>query len=190
MPKALLIIDYTNDFVADDGALTSGVPAQVIGPRLIELADAFLKNGDYVILPTDLHDPTDAFHPENKLFPPHNIEGSYGRQYFEPLQSWVDANNDNPNVYIFAKNRYSSFANTNLDSYLRSRKINELHLTGVCTDICVLHTGVDAYNHDYALTLHSDAVATFSPTGHTWAINHFKTVLGAVVTPDISLELD
>ena len=28
MTKALLIIDYTNDFIADDGALTCGKPGQ------------------------------------------------------------------------------------------------------------------------------------------------------------------
>ncbi len=42
MTKALLIIDYTNDFIADNGSLTCGKPAQDLEDYLIELADKFL----------------------------------------------------------------------------------------------------------------------------------------------------
>ena len=38
MAKALLIIDYTYDSVADDGALTCGKPAQKLENSLVELA--------------------------------------------------------------------------------------------------------------------------------------------------------
>lgn len=55
MTKALLIIDYTNDFIADNGSLTCGKPAQDLEDYLIELADKFYENGDYVIFPTDGH---------------------------------------------------------------------------------------------------------------------------------------
>lgn len=33
--EALLIIDYTNDFVADKGALTAGEPAQKLAEPLL-----------------------------------------------------------------------------------------------------------------------------------------------------------
>jgi hypothetical protein len=49
MAKALLIIDYTYDSVADDGALTCGKPAQKLENSLVELADKFYRAGDYVI---------------------------------------------------------------------------------------------------------------------------------------------
>ena len=55
MTKALLIIDYTNDFVADNGALTCGKPAQELEDYLVQLANRFYQNGDYVIFPTDAH---------------------------------------------------------------------------------------------------------------------------------------
>ena len=44
------------------------------------------------------------------------------------------------------KTRFSAFAGTDLELLLRARGITELHLVGVCTDICILHTSVDAYN--------------------------------------------
>ena len=43
MSSALLIIDYTNDFVADKGALTAGEPAQKLAEPLVNLADSFLS---------------------------------------------------------------------------------------------------------------------------------------------------
>lgn len=178
MTKALLIIDYTNDFVATEGALTVGEPAQALAPKITQLATDFLINGDYVILPTDLHNANNPFEPEAKLFPPHNLKNTWGRQYFGDLEAWVQNNRANEHVYVFPKNHYNSFANTNLDNFLRERKINELHLVGVCTDICVLHTAVAAYDLNYDVTIHADGVATFNPIGQEWALQHFKNSLG------------
>ncbi|KRL36878.1 cysteine hydrolase family protein [Liquorilactobacillus uvarum] len=180
MPKkALLIIDYTNDFVHDKGALTCGKPGQKIEDTILSLADSFLANNDYVILPTDCHEANDPFHPETRLFPPHNIAQTWGHAFYGKLSDWYKKNHSLKNVYFFDKNRYSSFANTNLENYLRSRKITDIHLTGVCTDICVLHTAVDAYNKNFNLYIHQDATASFDPIGHQWALKHFKNCLGA-----------
>lgn len=41
--KAILIIDYTNDFVATNGALTCGEPAQKIEKRIVHLTNHFLQ---------------------------------------------------------------------------------------------------------------------------------------------------
>ncbi len=82
---ALLIIDYTNDFVAPDGALTAGKPAQDIASTIVTLADQFLAKKQFIILPTDLHVANDPFHPESKLFPPHNLADSRGRAFYGPL---------------------------------------------------------------------------------------------------------
>lgn len=70
---------------------------------------------------------------------------------------------------------------TDLDIRLRERGITELCLTGVCTDICVLHTAVDAYNLGYQLMIPERAVASFDEQGHEWALRHFKQTLGATI---------
>ena len=41
MTKALLIIDYTNDFVSDKGALTCGKTAQELEEYIFKTADKF-----------------------------------------------------------------------------------------------------------------------------------------------------
>ncbi len=179
--EALLIIDYTNDFVSDKGSLTCGKPAQELENEIVNLADSFLKQNKWVIIPTDLHFPGNKYHPETKLFPPHNVRGSWGRELYGPLKDWYADHQAADNVWAFDKTRYSSFAGTDLDLRLRERHVDTLHLVGVCTDICVLHTAVDAYNLGYQLVIHQDAVASFDAAGHEWALRHFKNSLGAAI---------
>ncbi|MDR0268119.1 isochorismatase family cysteine hydrolase [Paenibacillus sp.] len=179
--RALINIDYTNDFVATDGALTCGEPGQVIENRIVELTKTFIANQDFVVFAIDLHQEGNTFHPETKLFPPHNIAGTAGRKLFGALENVYQDNKTNENVYWMDKTRYSAFAGTDLELQLRARGITELHLVGVCTDICVLHTAVDAYNKGFDLVIHHDAVASFDPEGHVWALRHFKGSLGAEI---------
>src|SRR5690625_3275424 len=84
-------------------------------------------------------------------------------------------------VYYFDKTRYSAFVGTDLELKLRERNIEEVHLVGVCTDICILHTAVDAYNKGFKIVVHKDAVASFNDKGHEWALTHFTSTLGAKV---------
>ncbi|MER2064657.1 MAG: isochorismatase family cysteine hydrolase, partial [Alkalibacterium sp.] len=70
---------------------------------------------------------------------------------------------------------------TDLETKLRERAITEVHLVGVCTDICVLHTAVDAYNKGFNIVVHKDGVASFNEMGHEWALGHFQETLGAKV---------
>ena len=181
MKKALINIDYTNDFVAADGALTCGEPGQSIEKAIVGITEQFIANNDYVVFAVDLHKKDDPYHPETKLFPPHNIEGTEGRELYGQLQSVYAENKNNPAIHWMDKTRYSAFAGTDLELKLRERGINELHVVGVCTDICVLHTVVDAYNKGFSIVVHKDAVASFNQTGHEWALEHFTNTLGAKV---------
>lgn len=175
--KALIVIDYTNDFV--DGKLPVGQPGIEIEQRIVDLTERFVEQGDWVVMAVDLHDEQDVFHPEASLFPPHNIRGTAGRELYGRLKQVYEQNQQQ--IYWMDKTRYSAFAGTVLEMQLRARGITELHLIGVCTDICVLHTAVDAYNRGFTMTVHEDAVASFNPAGHEWALQHFKGTLGANV---------
>ncbi|MHA5099960.1 cysteine hydrolase family protein [Oenococcus oeni] len=179
--EALLIINYTNDFVSDKGALTCGRAGQFLADPIVTLADKIHKSNGWVILPTDLHKKDDPYHPETKLFPAHNLKNSWGRQLYGKVASWYQENKDDQKVYMYDKTRYSAFAGTDLDIRLRERNIDTLHLAGVCTDICVLHTAVDAYDLNYRIVIHEQTVATLTQSGQNWALNHFENVLGAKV---------
>lgn len=179
MKRALLIVDYTVDFVADDGKLTCGKPGQAIEGAICAVTQQFIDRGDFVVFPVDLHDENDHHHPEHKLFPPHNIRGTAGRELYGNLKQIYS---DHPEKIVWMdKTRYSAFAGTRLEIMLRERQIEELHIAGVCTDICVLHTAVDAYNKGFNIVIHKEAVASFDPEGHNWALRHFANTLGAQV---------
>ena len=105
MAKALLIIGYTNDFVADKGSLTVGKSAQTLAPEIMRLADQFLSQHDYVIFPTDGHRLNDPFNPETKLYPAHNIIGTTGQKLYGQVGSWFDQHHDDSHVYKLNKNR-------------------------------------------------------------------------------------
>ncbi|MEI5908272.1 isochorismatase family cysteine hydrolase [Bacillus spongiae] len=179
--KAMIQIDYTWDFVADNGALSCQEPAQKIESTIYSLTKEFIENGDYVVLAVDVHEEGDTCHPETELFPPHNLRGTKGRDLYGSVKELVNENKNHPNVYFMDKTRYSAFAGTDLEMKLRERGITELHLVGVCTDICVLHTAIDAYNKGFSIVVHQNAVASFNEKGHEWSLDHFRTVLGARV---------
>ncbi|MFS0818113.1 isochorismatase family cysteine hydrolase [Lysinibacillus sp. 1P01SD] len=179
--RALINIDYTVDFVATDGALTCGEPGQLLEHTNVELTKEFIKNGDFTVFAIDVHEQGDVYHPETKLFPPHNIRNTEGRNLYGALKQLYEANKEQDCVYYMDKTRYSAFAGTDLELKLRERGITELHLIGVCTDICVLHTAVDAYNKGFDIVIHKNAVASFNQAGHEWALGHFEHTLGATI---------
>jgi len=178
---ALLNVDYTFDFVADKGALTCGKPGQEIEDAIVNLTEGAIQNNVYTVLAIDKHTRDDQLHPETALFPPHNIEGTSGRDLFGKLEALYQENRHNNNVYYMDKTRYSAFAGTDLEIKLRERGIEAVVLVGVCTDICILHTSVDAYNKGFQIIVPSEGVASFNQAGHEWALGHFKNTLNAIL---------
>jgi nicotinamidase-related amidase len=181
MKRALINIDYTFDFVADKGALTCGKPGQQIEEEITKITNEFIEKKDFVVFAIDAHRSNDVFHPESRLFPPHNIIGSEGRQLFGSLNTMYQTHKHSEHVYWMDKTRYSSFAGTDLEIKLRERCITEVHLVGVCTDICILHTAIDAYNKGFHIIVHQNAVASFNRSGHEWALQHFSSSIGAEI---------
>lgn len=179
--KALLNIDYTNDFVKEDGKLTAGKPAQDLEDYLVKVTKDFHDAGDYVVFAIDDHKENDPYHPESKLFPAHNLHGTDGQKLYGKVEDYYQEIKNDDNIHYMLKTRYSAFAGTDLFIKLRERNIKEIHLVGVCTDICILHTAVDAYNLGFDIVVHEKGVASFNQTGHDFALEHFKNSLNAKI---------
>ncbi|MFW3612923.1 cysteine hydrolase family protein [Staphylococcus caprae] len=179
--NALIIVDYSVDFIADNGKLTCGKPGQEIENFIVDRIHSYIDHQDEVIFTMDLHYENDQYHPETQLFPPHNIYGTEGRNLYGKVGSLYQTIKDNTHVHYLDKTRYDSFYGTSLDSLLRERNIKNVEIVGVCTDICVLHTAISAYNLGYHIMIPSKGVASFNQEGHTWALSHFKNSLGAKV---------
>lgn len=179
MTKALICIDYTVDFVADEGKLTAGKPAQAIETALVGAVESAYEAGDYVFFAIDGHDEYDAFHPESKLFPPHNIKGTSGRDLYGNLAGLYETISGSDRVFWMDKRHYSAFSGTDLDVRLRERGVKTVVLTGVLTDICVLHTAISAYNLGYQIEVVEAAVASLDASRSQFALDHLQGVLGA-----------
>lgn len=183
MKQALLIIDYSNDFVDNHGALTCGEAGQALDAALLAQLEQSLAAGDFVFVCNDEHNLNDEFNPESHLFPPHNLLGSWGVELYGQtgLRLRELLATRHPLVNYLPKQRYSAFFGTPLFSMLRARRIEKLVITGVCTDICVLHTAIDAIYNGFAVKVPADCCATIIEGGQQWALNHLRSCLGVEV---------
>ena len=109
---------------------------------------------------------------------------------YGPLADFYREHKADPRVFWMDKRHYSAFSGTDLDIRLRERHVDTVILTGVLTDICVLHTAVDAYNLGYQIEVVEPAVASLTPENHQFALNHFKHVLGASLVDGALAVLD
>lgn len=173
--KLLLVIDYQVDFVADDGKLTAGHPAQVIEPALMARIDAYLEAGADVICTLDTHTPSDwqTGHPESAAFNLHCAENTAGWELYGRLAE--------RKLETLKKGSYMLEA-TDLDWL--TRQYQEIELAGVVTDICVLQNAIGLYNHaanhglNVKFSICPDCVASFNEANHQWAINYMLGTLG------------
>lgn len=168
--EALLIVDMSNDFVADNGPLTVGKPAQKIVPYIKDLAAEFLKEGDLVVVSMDAHQPND---PHFDLWPPHNIVDTEGQQLYGDLYDWYQDNKENKNLIYKPKTNYNAFFKTDLAETFRKSGVEKVHTVGVTTDICDFLTVAGADAEGFKTAIHKQGVATFTDLGETM-LNHMK----------------
>ena len=168
--EALLIVDMSNDFVADNGTLTASKPAQEIVPYIKDLATQFLADGNIVVVTMDAHQPDD---PHFKLWTPHNIINTRGQQLYGELYDWYQENLGSPNLIYTPKTNYNAFFKTDLAVTLKNLEVEKVHVVGVCTDICDFLTVAGADAEGFKTAIHKRGAATFTDLGETM-INHMK----------------
>ncbi|MEZ0393849.1 MAG: isochorismatase family cysteine hydrolase [Desulfurococcaceae archaeon] len=166
---ALLVIDMLKDFARWPG-LSERV-ARVV-PRIRELADFARSLGVPVIYANDSHFPN--VDREFRLWGPHAVKGTEGAEVLDELRP-------RPGDFVVEKRRYSAFFETTLDTLLRELGASALVLTGIYTNVCVLHTAADAYYRGYDIVVVRDAVEATSDGEQEWALNYMKKVYGAQV---------
>jgi nicotinamidase/pyrazinamidase len=149
MARALLIIDFQNDFT-DGGALA--VPdGDAIAGRVNEL----IAGGDFdlVVATRDWHPPDHgSFEQQGGPWPPHCVQGTPGAELHpsvprEAVDHVVNAGYE-PHL-----EGYSGFEETDLESILREHGIEEVTVVGLATDYCVRHTAADALAKGFRVTI-------------------------------------
>jgi nicotinamidase/pyrazinamidase len=175
--KSLMVIDTQEGFTRQ-GNLASDTCTAAI-PRIRAIVEEEGTAGTAIIFTKDSHREGD---PEFEMFPPHCIVGTTEHELVEELREFEpDA------AAVIQKTRYSAFHETELDQVLKELNPDEVHVIGLCTDICVLHTTADLRNRDFAVVVHREGVETFDAPGHgnedvnRWALSHIEGILGARV---------
>ena len=150
MARALVIVDYQNDFTPPDGALA--VPGgDAIAGHLNELA----RSGEYdlVVATRDWHPPDHAsFAPEGGIWPVHCVQHTPGAE----LHPGLDANAID---LVIDKGQdphtegYSAFEATELATILRDHGIDEITVVGLATDYCVKNTALDAVREGFKVSV-------------------------------------
>ncbi|HOK29666.1 MAG TPA: isochorismatase family cysteine hydrolase [bacterium] len=171
MNSALLIIDMLNDFVSPDGVLYSPLSARTI-PHIKKQLEIARSNKLPIFYICDSHLKTDK---EFEKFPPHCVKGSWGARIIDELTP-VDGER------IIEKRRYSAFLGTDLDISLKELGINELIITGVVTNICILYTSYDARMLGYEVIIPRSCVASFSEDIHKFVLSELENTLGVKIT--------
>ena len=175
MSRALIIVDYQNDFAAPDGALS--VPGgEAIAQRINELAAS--EDFALVVATRDWHPPdhgsfvtSDSAGP----WPVHCVAGSPGAELHPALDAaHVDLIIDKGTDPL--TEGYSAFDGTGLGDLLRERGIDELLVTGLATDYCVKHTTLDGLAEGFKVSVDPEAISgvNLKPEDADQAIDEMK----------------
>lgn len=171
MGEVVLVIDMQRGFLEEGNPLFCGDSARRIIPRVQELLDREIAKGSTIIFTADAHAPDDL---EFKMWPAHCVKGTEEAEIIPELASYAGKRVESA--------RYSAFYGTDLEERLAQLKPERIHVCGVCTDICVLHTVADARCRDYEVLVYSDCVATFDEQMHQFGLMHMDQILGADIT--------
>ena len=205
--KALLLVDLQNDF-CKNGALEVKYGDSVI-PVANSLIKKFRENNDLIVATKDWHPNSHksfAINSNGKVgelgilnnlpqvwWPVHCVENTYGREFHSELDS------NNIDKTIFKGNNpeidsYSGFFDngklqkTNLDNFLKEKKIDTLYIMGLATDFCVKFTVLDALELGYKVYLIEDGCrgVNLTPSSSKDAIKEMKNK-GAIITKSFEI---
>jgi nicotinamidase/pyrazinamidase len=152
MSRALLIIDFQNDFTSGGALAVPG--GDEIAEPVKRLADQF----DHVFATRDWHPPDHAsFATEGGPWPVHCVQGTHGAELHPAMRDVeVDAIVD---VGVERDDEgYSGFEKSKLADLLHEAGIDEVAVVGLATDYCVRASAIDACREGFDTTVVTDAV--------------------------------
>jgi nicotinamidase/pyrazinamidase len=180
MSKALLIIDFQNDFTSG-GALE--VPD---GDEIAEPVKRLAKEFDYVFATRDWH-PTDhsSFETEGGPWPVHCVQGTHGAE-LHPAMRDIEVEEI---VDVGAEREdqgYSGFEKSKLADLLRERDVDEVAVVGLATDYCVRASAIDAAREGFDTSVVTDAIRAVdvNPGDGERALEDMREAGAKLVTSD------
>ena len=148
---ALVIVDVQSDF-CPGGALA--VPD---GDAVVQRVNELASGASFVVATRDWH-PRDhaSFAANGGPWPVHCVQDTPGAQ----LHSGIDTSRIDVIVdkgQMRDADGYSAFQHTELESLLRARRVETVHVAGLALDYCVKATALDARRAGFDVVVHRDA---------------------------------
>lgn len=172
MNKALLVMDFINEIVHEDGKFAGkGYPLQVKEQDTIAKLNKYIEDFEHVIY-------------INLGFAFDYSNWSGNNPLFEKAKEFGAVKSDTwatklhqdvlqkKNATYLNKTRISPFYQTGLDEKLRELQVTNVYLAGVATDLVVQSAARDAHDRDYTVHVLSDACAAANDSDHTQALEN------------------
>lgn len=169
--KALVVTDLQNDFIDEAGALFSPESRKALQPSLY-LIDRFRDQHLPIITTQDWHFGKVM---EFELFGPHCVADSYGAKLVAEVE---EALKDYDRWIRIYKPLFSALEQTPLDHYLREMGIEQVHVCGVTTHICVHYTVEGLFYKGYEVVVYHEAVSSFNLDLHDYALKQMRECFG------------
>ena len=163
MKKLLIIVDMVNGFVKEGPMADSYI--NNITPNIINLIQEFNKNEDKIISIQEGHSNNSK---EFESFPTHCILGTKEAELIDELIPYQDK------MKTIRKNSTSGFVTKEFINYLEENKndIQEIVITGCCTDICVMNLAlplkhfINENDLDIKIKVYKNSVETYDAPTH------------------------
>lgn len=175
---ALLIIDMINDFQFDHGPILAE-QAKHISKNILNLKTRVKSVGGHIIYINDHYQLWQADY--NKIA--EKCKNSLSQNI---IQTIFPKDDD----YFLIKPKHSAFYGTALNTLLYNLKVDNLIITGIAGNICVLFTANDAYMRGYTITVPPDCIASNAPEDNDFALKMMKNILKASIEKSEIIDLN
>ena len=163
MKKLLIIIDMINGFVKE-GALADK-QINNITPNIIKLIEESIENKTDIISIQEGHSENSK---EFESFPSHCVLGTEEAELIDELVPYKDK------MKLIRKNSTCGFVTKEFIQYMKENEedLEEIILTGCCTDLCVMNFAlplknyINEHNLDIKVTIYKNAVETYNSPEH------------------------
>jgi ureidoacrylate peracid hydrolase len=189
MKTALLVIDFINDIVSQNGKIPS-CAKQVLEKKVIQKANTaieFAREKNWLIIPIKVGFSSDyREQPKNSpIFGKANqfqalSLGQWGTEFHPDLN--ISANDN-----VIVKHRISPFYGTSLDLVLKNNSITRIVVSGVSSSWAIQSTVRDGHDRDYEMILLEDACAASTEEEHQTALKMCERIAKIIKTNDLSI---
>ena len=172
--KALLVIDYQNDFFDKELFFDKEKNQDFINNSIKKIQE-FKEKREIIITTQDWHRKNDV---EFHQWPEHCIKNTYGAELITEIKKVL---NDYSKYFKVKKKRYSAFFGSNLDNIIEKNNINSIYVIGLVSNVCVLFTVEDIINRGLKAFIYKDLVLGYDNFLHKYSFIQMEKDLGAEV---------